>query len=102
MTNESGVTGREHQMSPKEQSVWRERSGGLWSIKLEEAGAAVNPRLTWAQYWDLAAATRSFNTGWDWETRGVTAWMTAVNLEGGFKPETERGEDSNEALKIKT
>lgn len=42
MTNERGVTGREHQMSPEEQSVWPERSGGLWSIKLEEAGAALS------------------------------------------------------------
>lgn len=27
--------------------------------------------------------------------------MTAVNLEGGFKPETERGEEPNEALKTR-
>lgn len=60
--------------------------------------SAPHPPLTWAQYWDLAAATRSFNTGWDWETRGVTAWMTAVNLEGGFKPETEAGEEPHETL----
>lgn len=58
--------------------------------------------LTWAQYWDLAAATRSFNTGWDWETRGVTAWMTAVNLEGGFKPEREWWEEPNDTLRHKT
>jgi len=46
--------------------------------------------LTCAQYWDLATATRSFSTGCDWETRGVTAWITAVNVERGFRPEVKR------------
>jgi len=36
--------------------------------------------ITWAQYWDLATAARSLSMGWDWDTRGETAWMTAVNL----------------------
>lgn len=24
--------------------------------------------------------------GWDWETKGVTAWMTAVNFGSGLIP----------------
>lgn len=68
----------------------------------KERAKELDVALTWAQYWDLAAATRSFNTGWDWETKGVTAWMTAVNLEGGFKPETNRREQPNETLRNQT
>lgn len=41
---------------------------------------------TWAQYWDLATATSSFMTGWDWETSGVTTWIIAVNLGKGLIP----------------
>lgn len=44
--------------------------------------------LTCAQYCDLATATSSLRMGWDWETRAVTAWMTAVNLGYGFIPGT--------------
>ena len=39
-------------------------------------------RFTCAQYWDLATAARSLSMGWDWDTSGETAWMTAVNLGG--------------------
>ena len=28
--------------------------------------------------------------GWDWDTRGETAWMTAVNLGYGLIPETQQ------------
>lgn len=80
-----------------ESQVWGRYETRLWLIKLQRTSV-----LTWAQYWDLAAATRSFNTGWDWETRGVTAWMTAVNLEGGFKPEREWREEPKEVPKSNT
>lgn len=46
--------------------------------------------LTWAQYWDLETANRSLRMGWDWETRGVTTWMTAVNREYALIPEKTR------------
>lgn len=42
--------------------------------------------FTCAQYWDLATATSSLRMGWDCDTRGETAWMTAVNLENGLIP----------------
>lgn len=28
--------------------------------------------------------------GWDWDTSGETAWMTAVNLGYGLMPETQQ------------
>lgn len=42
--------------------------------------------FTCAQYWDLATASRSLRMGWDCDTSGETAWMTAVNLEYGLIP----------------
>lgn len=45
-----------------------------------------NKQFTCAQYWDLATATRSLRMGWDWDTRGETAWMTAVNFGYGLIP----------------
>lgn len=51
---------------------------------------ALRQIFTWAQYWDLATATSSLRMGWDWDTSGETAWMTAVNLGYGLIPETQR------------
>lgn len=53
----------------------------------------MNKSFTCEQYWDLATATRSLSMGWDWDTRGETAWMTAVNLGYGLIPGTQKKDD---------
>lgn len=43
--------------------------------------------FTCEQYFDLETTWSSFMIGWDWETNGETAWMTAVNSWPGLTPE---------------
>lgn len=67
-----------------------EISGGFWGCCSEDTHTHMNKSFTCAQYWDFATATRSFSMGWDCDTRGETAWMTAVNLGYGLIPETQQ------------
>lgn len=60
-------------MKGEEQDVMLRESQGAecavagedWEALVHQAGAGRLTPLTWAQYWDLAAAMSSFNTGWD-------------------------------------
>lgn len=45
-----------------------------------------NSWCTCEQYLDLDTTCRSFIIGWDWETSGDVAWMTAVNSWPGMIP----------------
>lgn len=49
--------------------------------------------FTCEQYFDLETTWSSFMIGWDWETNGETAWMTAVNSWPG--PTPEQGHKNN-------
>lgn len=65
-----------------------EISGGSWQRSSKDTH--THRSFTCAQYWDLATAARSLRMGWDWDTNGDTAWMTAVNLGYGLIPETQQ------------
>lgn len=82
-----------------------EISGGFWGCCSEKTHAIhththINKPFTCAQYWDLATATRSLSMGCDWDTRGDTAWMTAVNLGYGLIPETQQRKPVNAVEQI--
>lgn len=53
--------------------------------------------FTCEQYFDLETTWSSFMIGWDWETNGETAWMTAVNSWPGLTP--EQGHKNNMRIK---
>lgn len=63
-----------------------------WTIT--QSHTQTHKWCTCAQYWDLATAARSLSMGWDWDTRGETAWMTAVNFGYGLIPETQQTENT--------